>query len=403
MGTPGSVWSRRILQQDVLLALGVAVLMLLGSAVTVEEDLWTEVPRADGPLLPGAGVAALLLAGSLPLALRRVAPVPVLALCVAASMDLGVVGEATPLPLGVLVALFTVAVRHRPLVGVCAAAVYLGLVVAGIATGLAPISDDLFYVYLIALVATVTLAYGVALSRMRASMAERTSAELAAEQEERTRAAVAQEQGRIAREVHDIVAHDVSVIVAQAAAAQRLLPPDSPPATTFRAIETVARDALDGLRRLLNLVRTEDESTRTPQPTLEGLPELVAQVNRAGLPVDLVTHGEVRRLSGTVETNAYRIVQEALTNALKHAGPARATVDLDYGRDCLRIDVHDDGRGATPCAIPGSAEAPTPIPGSGFGLVSMQQRAALLDGHVEARPDETGGFRVAARLPVHGS
>jgi signal transduction histidine kinase len=275
---------------------------------------------------------------------------------------------------------------------VVAAAGYLGLLAAGTATGVARIGDDLFYDYLVSLIATVMLGYGVALGRMRARMAEQRAAELAREHEEQTRAAVEQEQSRIAREVHDIVAHDVSVIVAQAAAERRVLPGDAPAVHTLHAIETVGREALDGLRRLMTLVRSEPGGDlRAPQPTLDGLPALVGQVRRAGLPVEMQVQGTPDRLPATVETNAYRIVQEALTNALKHAGPARATVNLDYRPDALHLEVRDDGRGTGPGEPP---------PSGGFGLVGMRQRAALLGGDVHAGPGETGGFRVFARLPV---
>jgi signal transduction histidine kinase len=388
------------LVHDALLALGVAALMWLGSELRLPDDLWAGLPTLRQSLHLQPAIVGLVLAASLPLALRRVAPLPVLAAAVTASMGLEVVGNPSPFPVAVLVAVCTVAMTYRPLVSVCAAATYLFLLVMGIATGWARITDDYFYVYLISLIATVMLGYGLALGRLRAGLAEQRSAEIEREQEARTRAAVEQEQARIAREVHDIVAHDVSVIVAQAAAASRVLPADAPAAQTLQAIEGAGRDALVGLRRLLHLLRTDTgDDLLAPQPALDGLPSLVAQVRRAGLPVDLVVHGEARRLPGTVETNAYRIVQEALTNALKHAGPAKAAVVLDYGPDCLQVEVRDDGRG-TP-GSPLDAGTRAPLPAGGFGLVSMQQRAALLEGHVDAGPTETGGFRVAALLPIH--
>jgi len=342
-------------------------------------------------------VLALLLAQSLPLVFRRIAPLPVLGTCVAASLALQAVGYATPLPLGVLVAVYTVAARLRPLVSVGTTAAYLGLLAVGNLTEVTPLEEDAVYVYLVCLTAAVMLGYGTALGRIRARMAEQAAADLAREQQERTRAAVEQEQARIAREVHDIVAHDVSVIVAQAAAARRLLPADSSPGHTLQAIEVVGRQALDGLRRLMHLVRTDGGGDlRSPQPTLDRLPALVDQVRDAGLPVDLVVEGRPRRLPGTLETNAYRIVQEALTNALKHAGPARARVVLDYRPDALRVEIRDDGRGPLLAAAPAGG----PVPSGGFGLVSMRQRAALLDGRVDAGPGDSGGFRVIALLPV---
>jgi signal transduction histidine kinase len=383
---------RAALRWDALLALLVAVGMVAGSEFAVRDDLWAHLPEAVGPLLPSAGALLLLLAGSLFLTARRVAPLLVFAACAAASLGAERLGRPAPLPLAVLVATYTVAVRYRPLVAVGAAGGYLLAVAAGIATGWAPISDDYFYNYLIALVATVGLGYGVALTRAGARLADQR----AQEQESRLRAAVEQEQSRIAREIHDIVAHDVSVIVAQAAAARRTLPPGAAVASTLDAIETVGRDALDGLRRLMHLLRRNTtEASRDPQPGLDRLPLLVAQVRDAGLPVQLEVRGEVRPLPATVETNAYRIVQEALTNALKHAGRASAIVTVGYGPESLNVEIRDDGGAADTMA-----DVHRSPPGSGFGLVSMQQRAALLEGRVDAGPVEDGGFRVSAWLPV---
>jgi signal transduction histidine kinase len=396
MGEPVKPRLAAVLTTDALIAVGVAVFMVLGSDVRVADDLWAQQWRVVGPLLPPLAAVALLLAGSLPLALRRLAPLPVLGVCVAASFALHARGEPTPLPLGVLVSVYTVAVRYRPAVSVCTSTAYLALLGVGVATGVAPITDDLFYDYLVSLIATVVLGYGVALGRARAALAERRSAEVAREQEERTRWAVEQEQSRIAREVHDIVAHDVSVIVAQAAAARRSLLPDDGTAQALGAIEAVGRDALDGLRRLMHLLRSNGaDPTRSPQPTLDRLPDLLAQVRAAGLSVDLVVEGDVRRLPGTVETNAYRIVQEALTNTLKHANAASAVVVLRYGSHALDVEVRDEGQ---------AAPAPSPVPaaaGSHFGLVGMQQRATLLGGELDARPTASG-FRVLAQLPLQG-
>jgi len=398
MGTTPSPPFRVALLRDSLLALGVTVLMLVGTEVRLPDDLWAGPPTVGTSLTPTPAVAGLALATSIPLALRRIAPLPVLAACIIGSLGLQVIGNPSPLPLAVLVAVCTVAMAYRPLVSVCAAVTYLCLLAVGIATGVARITDDYFYVYLISIIATVMLGYGLALGRLRTGLAERRSAEIQRGQDERTRVAVEQEQARIAREVHDIVAHDVTVIVAQAAAASRLLPADAPAAQTLTAIETTGRDALDGLRRLLHLLHSDGrDDLRAPQPRLDGLPSLVEQVRRAGLPVDLVVHGDDRRLPGTVETNAYRIVQEALTNALKHAGPARAAVVLDYGPDVLSVEVRDDGRGG-----PEAGDSGPRGPTGGFGLVGMRQRAALLEGDVDAGPDESGGFRVAARIPIRG-
>jgi signal transduction histidine kinase len=294
------------------------------------------------------------------------------------------------LPLGVIVALYTVAARRRPLIFGAAAVFYVLALVVGASTGLLLLTDDLFFSYVVSVAAAGTVGYGVALSRARASLAERRNGELAREQDARTRAAVEQEQARIAREVHDIVAHDLSVIVAQAAAARRVL--DRRPETArnvLASVEAVGRDALDGLRRLVGLLRTEGlRSERAPQPTLERLPWLLAQVERAGLPVQLTIRGQPRPLPATVELNAFRIVQEALTNTLKHAGPTRATVTLEYGDESLGIEVRDGGRGDRAAAT------------AGYGLISMRQRVTMLGGHLVTGSNGGPGFRVSARLPV---
>jgi signal transduction histidine kinase len=380
---------RYVLSQDFRLAMLVALLLMVGSGVSLEDDFNLSVTSA-GNVLPGPYALLLALVGSLPLTFRRLAPLPVLALTVTASLAYQALGlRPEPLPISVLVAIYTIAVLRRPLVASLAASAYVLAFTVGALTGWAPLTDDQMYIDLVSVVATVMVGYGVALGHARASMAEQRAAELAREQEDRTQAAVAQEQARIAREVHDIVAHDVSVMVAQAAAGRRVFATKPQVAAeALASIETVGRDALDGLRRLVTLLRTDvEQSGRSPQPSLDRLPWLFDQVQRAGLPVTLTVRGKPRPLPATVELNAFRIVQEALTNILKHAGPTEATVTLDYDDTELRVDVRDRGRGS----------APSPSPG--YGLISMQQRARMLGGDLVARPAEQG-FLVSARLPV---
>ena len=389
MATQHSEW-RLGLAHDLRLALLVAVLLMVGTGVSLDDDFEVSLTGDDGwPWLPRPEIL-LVLAGSLPLIFRRIAPVPVLALTAVASMAYESLSlRPAPLPVGVLVALYTLTVLRRPLIAGLAATALVIALTLGATTGWAPLSDDQFYIDLVSVVATVMVGYGVALGHARAGLAEQRAAELAREQEAYTRAAVTQEQARIAREVHDIVAHDVSVIVAQAASARRVFATKPEKAVVaLGAIESVGRDALDGLRRLVTLLRTDvEQSERSPQPSLERLPLLLAQVQRAGLSVDLRIRGRPRALSATVELNAFRIVQEALTNVLKHAGPTRATVVLDYAADHLRVVVRDQGRG--------SAASPS----AGYGLISMQQRAAMLGGRLIAEPSEPG-FVVSAWLPI---
>ena len=387
----------RVGRKDVALAIAVSVLMVIGTGVSLEDDFGFSLFGEHGPWLPGAGGLAVVLAGSLVLTLRRVAPVAVFTVAAVASMTYQLIGyRSEPLPLAVLVALYTVAVLRRPLVACAAVAGYvLAMTVLAVARWV-PLSDDQYYTDLVSIVAAGMLGYGVALGRARARLAEHRAAVLAQDHDDRMRAAVEQEQARIAREVHDIVAHDVSVMVAQAAAA-RLVFDDEPrtAADALSSIEAVGRDALDGLRRLVNLLRTEADSERAPQPGLDRLPWLLEQVRRAGLPVSLTVLGDARPLPATVELNAYRIVQEALTNSLKHAGRTEAAVLLDYRGESLRVEVRD--RGGGPPALPAREASP------GYGLISMQQRAALLGGELEAGPQADRGFRVSAELPLAGT
>ncbi len=224
--------------------------------------------------------------------------------------------------------------------------------------------------------------------RERAEQAER-SRELA------TELAVAEERRRIARELHDVVAHTVGVMVVQAGAGRRIAAREPDRALdTLAAIETVGRDALSDLRRMVGVLRDETaEQPLTPQPTLEALPELVRRLTDAGLPVQLETPGSPAALPSGIEVSAYRIVQEALTNVLKHAGAVREVrvcVDVDVDRDVLEIVVTDDGHGGT-----GAGD----LGGAGSGLAGMRERVALFGGTLDAGP-HPGGYRVHAHLPL---
>ena len=212
------------------------------------------------------------------------------------------------------------------------------------------------------------------------------------EREERARLAVAGERARIARELHDLVAHSMGVIVIQSQGAQRMIDKDPGSAlTALRAIESTGRNGLAEMRRLLGLL-TESYSgdDASPQPRLEGLGELVDQVRSAGLPVEFSVEGGARPLPPGVELAAYRIVQEALTNTLKHAGPATARVTIRYLPDSLEVEVTDSGAGEVASSPPG------------HGLVGMNERVALYGGTLESGTSAEGGYRVLARLPERG-
>jgi signal transduction histidine kinase len=212
------------------------------------------------------------------------------------------------------------------------------------------------------------------------------------EHELRTAEAIADERARIARELHDVVAHAISVIVLQARGGRRML--DENPGetrTALDAIEQAGEQALVEMRRLLGMLRDADErATLSPQPGLGRLDELAAEVSAAGLPVEVRVEGDAVELPPSLDVSAYRIVQEALTNALKHAGPASAEVAVRYGHDVLELEVVDNGSGN------GNGD------GSGHGLVGIRERVGVYGGELEAGPDPRHGFRVRARLPLSG-
>ena len=208
-------------------------------------------------------------------------------------------------------------------------------------------------------------------------------------QDARAEAAVADERARIARELHDIVAHAVSVIAIQSDAAEAALDHDPELARApLRAIKSSAREALDEMRRLLTLLRPAPPGPLEPQPGLDALPALVESVRRAGLPVELSVEGARRHLPPGVDLAAYRILQEALTNVLKHAGPAPTRVTVGYGPGEVRVQVCN-GAGTAP------REAP---PTGGRGLIGIRERASVVGGELDAAPYD-GGFRVRATLP----
>jgi signal transduction histidine kinase len=204
------------------------------------------------------------------------------------------------------------------------------------------------------------------------------------------REAVVEERARIARELHDVIAHNVSMMVVQAGAERRALGEGSPSTReVLGTIEEIGRSALTEMRRLVGMLRSDGVDPLSPQPGLDDLATLVGQVREAGLPVELHVDGEPRPLPVGIELSAYRIVQEALTNSLKHAGEARADVYVRYGSDSLEIEVRDDG-----------ARAPARAATGGHGLVGMRERVALYGGRLDAGARPDGGFSVRALLPV---
>lgn len=221
--------------------------------------------------------------------------------------------------------------------------------------------------------------------RKRTAHAER----LERDQEQLAAAAAEEERRRIARELHDVISHGLGVVVLQAGAAEQMLERDPARARqALQAIRTTGQEAIAELGTLLAVVRGEIESSREPQPALVDLDRLLAASRDAGLPVELEIRGDRRDLPAPIELSIYRIVQEGLTNARKHAGRARARVVLDYRDDALEVQVEDDGAGSAN----GS--------GSRRGLIGVRERVAVFGGRYEAGPRAEGGWRLRAVLPL---
>ncbi len=232
--------------------------------------------------------------------------------------------------------------------------------------------------------------------RLRIQELEERAEQAELDREERARKAVEGERSRIARELHDVVAHQMAVMTIQAEGARRLAGDADPRiGEALDVIRSSGHEALTEMRRMVGLLRTEEVDSADaliPQPGLARLADLTQQMHEAGLPVDLAVEGEPRPLAPGVDVSAYRIIQESLTNTLKHAGRgAGATVRMRYGPETLRIEVADDGVGG------GSSSGPN---GGGHGIVGMRERVAVADGTFEAGPLPGGGFRVVAELPV---
>ena len=231
----------------------------------------------------------------------------------------------------------------------------------------------------------------IRIGERRARELGRRAERLEREREARARAAVLDERARIARELHDVVAHGMSLMVVQAGAARSLLNGTADPRVDdhLRSVEASGRQSLSEMRRLLTVLRDDDELALEPLPGMEQLDALVSATREAGIDVDVEIEGKPEPLPPGVDLTAYRIVQEALTNTIKHAGPARAQVALRYRSDELELEILDDGRGNN-----------TGVDGAGHGLIGMRERAALYGGELQAGPREGGGYGVRVRLPI---
>lgn len=235
-----------------------------------------------------------------------------------------------------------------------------------------------------------TIAFGVGRKSVEADEATERATRAEREREERAHVAVADERARIARELHDVVGHSVSVMTVQASGVRRLLRPDQQrERDALLIVERTGREALAEMRRMVGVLRRPEEAPAlAPQPSLEHLEKLVEHAREAGLPVELRVEGEAVQLPVGVDLTAYRLVQEGLTNALKHSQATRAEVLVNYSDGQIEVVVSDDGRGI------GSDD------GGGHGLVGMRERVSVYGGELDAGPRPGGGYRLRARLPV---
>jgi signal transduction histidine kinase len=205
------------------------------------------------------------------------------------------------------------------------------------------------------------------------------------------REAVVEERARIARELHDAIAHHVSMIVVQAGAERRVLDPGQDATReVLSTIERIGRSALTEMRRLVGMLRTDQPDALLPQPGIADVPALVGQLGNSGLRVDLRIEGEPRELPVGIDLSAYRVVQEGLTNALKHADGAQVAVLIRYAPNSLTLEITDGGAGPTAAQVPGG----------GQGLVGIRERVALYGGELEAGQGADGGFRLRVLLPT---
>jgi signal transduction histidine kinase len=367
------------------------VLAMLGIGLLATVDTQGEWDGPEGPLW--LDVVAIVAIISPLLARRRFPRGALLAIAIAAIvaslLDDRVVPANPMIFLAGCAAVFLFAqLRHRrqAFAGLVAALGVEALIVRS--DPLAGPDEFVFVATFFAVVWTIGFAFGrkfeeADLATERAARAER-------EREQRARAAVAEERARIARELHDVVGHSVSVMTVQASGVRRLLRPDQErEREALLVVERTGREALAEMRRMVGVLRRPEEAPAlAPQPSLEHLQRLVDQTREAGLPVELRVEGEAVQLPVGLDLTAYRLVQEGLTNALKHAQATRAEVVVSYSDGHVEVVVSDNGRAAS------GGE------GGGHGLVGMRERVSVYGGELDAGPQPGGGYRLRARLPL---
>jgi signal transduction histidine kinase len=380
---------RRHLLFDVVLA---AIILSLGLVGRVDIEGLNDIFLRESNWLH----VVLIVLMSAPLALRRVFPASVFGVVLGA----WVVDRAFDYPeslatVGVLVAFYTIGTelprRRSFYIGGLSALFVLFWTILGTLV-LESVTAVSIATTTIATVTPFLIGREMRTRRERAEELRQKVADAEREREESARRAVEAERARIARELHDVVAHQMTVMTIQAEGARRIA--DGADPRVLEALDTIkatGHSALAEMRRVVGLLReTEGAAELAPLPRLEDLTSLVEQVRSAGVAVDLTIGGDARPLADGVELSAFRIIQESLTNAVQHGGPGvSAEVTVNYGDDSLDVRVDDDGRGA----------AAAPSNGGGNGLVGMRERVAVLGGSLEAGAKPGGGYRVHASIP----
>jgi len=391
-------WSSPV--RNALFGLGMTVLLVYGAYAEAHPTTPNSYFPA-GQHAPYTPAAAYLLvaAACLPLAFRLRWPATVLVISTAAVSVYTLLGYVNGAALGApMIALYALACQVSARKALAGGAVMLAVLMGAMYIG-NPVSPTWGAFDVTPFMAAVACFAGIAVGNRRAyvaSIRDRAEAD--------TRRRIDEERLRIARELHDVVAHTMATINVQASAAAALLR-DRPEqaAESITAIRAASKDGLRELRAILNVLRHADEALdpTEPAPSLVRLDALAAGVRAAGLPVTVTVTGEPRPLPALTDVAAFRIIQEALTNSIRHAGPATAAVAVRYAGDSLLIEVTDSGRGpAGPSGLVGPGGPAGATQGAGHGMRGMRERAAAAGGTIEIGPGPAGGFRVAARLPT---
>jgi signal transduction histidine kinase len=373
-----------------LLGIGLLAVLLLA----VEAGILTKL---EGLSSPRWVLAVLAAAALVPLAWRRRAPLLVWAVSGCATLTaLAIHGSPGLLAVGPLVALYTVATMSPRRVSLLAGLATLIGVTIGVAAGRPNRLEWQTFVFpVVVVVACWLVGDNLRVRRAYVSELEAKALRADADKEAASAHAASEERARIARELHDVVVHHVSVIAVQAGAARMRAEQEGGAGGSTQAwgaVESAARQALGELRQLLGILRHDGEPPAlAPQPGLDQLDQLLDDVRQTGLPVSARIEGDPYRLPPAVDLSAYRIVQEALTNALKHGEAPPTMVVVRYCEDALEIEVTDKGRAPVLAA---------PSTGVGHGLVGMRERVSLFGGDFAAGPRPDGGFEVSARIPL---